>query len=304
MYLETRHLRGIRAIHREGGLAKAAETLNLTQSALSHQMKALEEMVGLPLFVRRSKPLKLSAAGQRLLGLAGQILPAIEALESEFEGRRTGRSGRLFIAIECHACFEWLIPVLEEFRRRWPDVDVDIRPGLSFDALPALEREEVDLVISSDPEDIPGVSFEPLFQYQPVFVSAASHPLTAKRFIEAKDLADQSLITYPVERGRLDAFSQLLDPAGIVPKDQRQIELTAVILLLVASGKGVAVIPDWVVSDEGSRHRFTIRHLREEGGIFRTLFAAAREVELDRPYLQDFIQIAGAHGRQRRLIET
>ncbi|MEM8841047.1 MAG: LysR family transcriptional regulator, partial [Pseudomonadota bacterium] len=102
MYLETRHLRGIRAIHDAGGLAKAAEQLNLTQSALSHQMKALEEQVGLSLFVRRSKPLKLSPAGQKLLTLAGQILPAIEAMEREFQGRVDGRSGRLFIAIECH----------------------------------------------------------------------------------------------------------------------------------------------------------------------------------------------------------
>ncbi|MEM9371568.1 MAG: LysR family transcriptional regulator [Pseudomonadota bacterium] len=303
MYLETRHLRGIRAIHEAGGLAKAAERLNLTQSALSHQMKTLEDLVGLTLFVRRSKPLKLSPAGQKLLNLAGQILPAIEAMESEFEGRRAGRTGRLFIAIECHACFEWLIPVLEQFRKRWPDVDVDIRPGLSFDALPALEREEVDLVISSDPEDIPGIEFKPLFAYQPVFVGSADHSYASKPFVEARDLADQVLITYPVERPKLDVFSQLLDPAGIEPKDQRQIELTAVILLLVASGKGIAVLPDWVVSDEGQRHRFTVRHLTSADGIFRTLYAAGRESELDQAYLSDFIAIAADHGRQRRLIE-
>lgn len=304
MYLETRHLRGIRAIHDAGGLAKAAEQLNITQSALSHQMKALEEQVGLSLFVRRSKPLKLSPAGQKLLTLAGQILPAIEAMEREFQGRVDGRTGRLFIAIECHACFEWLIPVLETFRTRWPDVDVDIRPGLSFDALPALEREEVDLVISSDPEDIPGIRFKPLFAYQPVFVGANDHPHAAKPFIEAQDLADQTLITYPVDRSKLDVFSQLLDPAGVEPKEQRPIELTAVILLLVASGKGVAVLPDWVVSDEGQRHRFTVRHLTNKDGIFRTLYAAGREVELDRPYLTDFVDIAAAHGRKRRLISA
>ncbi|MBY8975098.1 LysR family transcriptional regulator [Rhodobacteraceae bacterium NNCM2] len=302
MYLETRHLRGIRAIHEAGGLAKAAEQLNLTQSALSHQMKTLEELVGLSLFVRRSKPLKLSPAGHKLLTLAGQILPAIEALEGEFKGHVDGRTGRLFIAIECHACFEWLIPVLETFRTRWPDVDVDIRPGLSFDALPALGREEVDLVISSDPEDIPGVKFKPLFAYQPVFVAAGDHPYAAKPFIDAADLADQTLITYPVDRSKLDVFSQLLDPAGVDPREQRQIELTAVILLLVASGKGVAVLPDWVVSDEGQRHRFTVRHLTSTDGIFRTLYAAGREAELSQPYLVDFINIAGAHGRKRRLI--
>ena len=67
MHLELRHLRTIKAIHDAGGLARAAEVLNITQSALSHQVKGLEDQTGVELFVRRSKPLKLSAAGQRLL---------------------------------------------------------------------------------------------------------------------------------------------------------------------------------------------------------------------------------------------
>ena len=148
---------------------------------------------------------------------------------------RMGKSGRLHIAIECHACFEWLFPVLEEFRKAWPDVDVDIRPGLSFDALPALQKEAVDLVVSSDPEDIPGVTFLPLFDYEPVFVASAQHPLAQGTFVVAEDFRDEMLITYPVERSRLDVFSQLLIPAKVEPRAIRQVELTAVILLLVAS---------------------------------------------------------------------
>ena len=174
MHLEFRHLRTIKAIHDTGGLGRAADTLNITQSALSHQIKGLEEQAGVELFVRRSKPLKLSAAGKRLLRLAEQVLPQVSALEEEFNGLRAGKTGRLHIAIECHACFEWLFPVLEAFRHNWGDVDVDIRPGLSFEALPALVREEVDLVVSSDPEEIPGVIFIPLFDYEPVFLAAAN----------------------------------------------------------------------------------------------------------------------------------
>ena len=120
MHIEFRHLRTVKAIHECGGLARAADQLNITQSALSHQIKGLEEQAGVELFVRRSKPMKLSAAGLRLLRLAQQVLPEIEALEEEFMGLRDGKSGRLHIAIECHACFEWLFPVLETFRKNWP----------------------------------------------------------------------------------------------------------------------------------------------------------------------------------------
>ena len=86
MHIEFRHLRTIKAIHDTGGLARAADQLNITQSALSHQIKGIEEQAGVELFVRRSKPLKLSAAGMRLLKAAESILPQVAALEAEFDG--------------------------------------------------------------------------------------------------------------------------------------------------------------------------------------------------------------------------
>lgn len=291
MHIEFRHLKTIKAIHDTGGLARAADQLNMTQSALSHQIKGIEDQAGVELFVRRSKPLKLSAAGLKLLAAAEEILPRVAALEAEFEGLVQGKAGRMHIAIECHACFEWLLPVLEAFRKAWPDVDVDIRPGLAFDALPALRREEVDLVVSSDPEDIAGTDFTPLFDYEPVFVASSAHPLAQKEVIEAEDFRGQVLITYPVERARLDVFSQLLTPAKVEPGAVRQVELTAVILLLVASNRGVAVLPDWVVRQVRYNSDYVTRRLTK-GGITRRLYAATRAEDSARPYVAHLIRLA------------
>lgn len=297
MHIEFRHLRTIKAIHDAGGLARAAELLHITQSALSHQVKGLEDQAGVELFVRRSKPMKLSAAGMRLLRLAEQILPQIEALQEEFSNLRDGKTGRMHIAIECHACFEWLFPVLEAFRKSWPDVDVDIRPGLAFDALPALQKEEVDLVVSSDPEEIPGVEFVELFDYAPVFVAASTHPLAAKPYIDAADFRGETLITYPVERSRLDIFSQLLIPAKVEPASIRQVELTAVILLLVASNRGVAVLPDWVVREVKYSSDYVTRPLTAEG-ITRRLYAAVRSEDLEKPFVQKLVSLARTEARK------
>ncbi len=297
MHIEFRHLRTIKAIHECGGLARAADQLNITQSALSHQIKGLEDQAGVELFLRRSKPMKLSAAGLRLLRLAEQILPQVEATQQEFSSLRDGRTGRMHIAIECHACFEWLFPVLESFRKSWGDVDVDIRPGLAFDALPALQKEEVDLVVSSDPEDLPGVEFIELFDYDAVFVAASAHPLAQKEFIEAEDFRGQTLITYPVERTRLDIFSQLLIPARVEPAAIRQVELTAVILLLVASNRGVSVLPDWVVREVKYNSDYVTRPLTKDG-ITRRLYAAVRTEDLEKPYVQELIELAGTEARK------
>ena len=291
MHIEFRHLRTIRAIHQAGGLARAADLLNITQSALSHQVKGLEDQVGVELFVRRSKPLKLSAAGQRLLTLAERILPEIETLEEDFRNLKSGKTGRLHIAIECHACFEWLFPVLEEFRKAWPDVDVDIRPGLAFDAMPALLREEVDLVVSSDPEDLSGVDFTPLFDYEPVFVASSQHPLAQKDFVVAEDFRDQLLITYPVDRARLDVFTELLTPAKVEPLAVRQVELTSVILLLVASNRGVAVLPDWVVREVKYHSDYVTRKVTETG-LSKRLYAATRAEETTKPFMSNLLRLA------------
>ncbi|MGY6705119.1 LysR family transcriptional regulator [Roseinatronobacter sp.] len=291
MHIEFRHLRTIKAIHDAGGLARAADLLNMTQSALSHQVKGLEDQAGVELFVRRSKPLKLSAAGMKMLRAAEDILPRVAALEEEFTGLLKGRSGRLHIAIECHACFDWLFPVLEKFRKAWGDIDVDIRPGLAFDALPALKREDVDLVISSDPEDLPGITFLPLFDYEPVFVASATHRLATQDYVTAQDFRDETLITYPVDRGRLDVFTQLLTPAKVEPRAIRQVELTAVILLLVASGRGVSVLPDWVLRDVRYHSDYVTKPITETG-LTRRLYAAVRAEDAAKPFMAHVLRLA------------
>lgn len=291
MHLELRHLRTIRAIHDHGGLARAAEMLNITQSALSHQVRALEDQAGTALFLRQQKPMRLSPAGMRLLTLARQVLPMVEAAEAEMRGVTQGRVGRMHIAMECHACFNWLLPALDLFRHSWPDVDIDVRAGLAFTALPALIRGDADMVISSDPEDLPGIIFEPLFDYHPLLAVPAARPLARREFAEPVDLASETLITYPMDRARLDVFSHFLDPAGVQPKTVREIELTDVILLLVASGRGVAVLPDWVLAREAANP--DIRTLRlGPAGVTRRLYAAIRDEDAALPFMQDMLRLA------------
>ena len=291
MHIEFRHLRTIRAIHQAGGLARAADILNMTQSALSHQVKGLEDQAGIELFVRRSKPLKLSVAGHRLLRLAEKILPEIDALSDEFRALQMGKTGRLHIAMECHACFDWLFLVLEPFRRAWPEVDVDIRAGLAFDAFPALLREEIDLVITSDPSNMLGVVFNPLFDYHPMFVAASNNPLAQKTFITAENFRDQLLITYPVARDKLDVFTEVLNPAKIEPRATRQVELTAMILMLVAANRGVSVLPDWVLRDVRSNADFVTLPLGPHP-VVKRLYAATRAEDATKPYMAQFLRLS------------
>ena len=131
-----------------------------------------------------------------------------------------------------------------------------------------------------------------LFDYKSDFVASAKHPLSKKKWIEASDFEKETLITYPVERSRLDIFSQLLIPNRVEPAHIRQAELTSIILLLVASDRGVTVLPDWVVSEFKNNSDYAVKSL-SKNGIRRGLFAATRTDCLEKPFMRNLIDLAG-----------
>ncbi|HXH04271.1 MAG TPA: LysR family transcriptional regulator [Candidatus Competibacteraceae bacterium] len=291
MFLELRHLRTLAMLRDTGSIAAAAERLHLTQSALSHQTKALEDYYGLPLFIRKSRPIRFTPAGQRLLALADQVLPALAATERDLGRLAGGRAGRLHIAMECHSCFDWLMPTLDTFREHWPEVELDILMGYSFAGLQTLTRGEADLMVTSDPVDDPAIHYEPLFRYQGMLALAKHHPLTARDWIEPEDLRDQTLIVYPVGREKLDVFKYFLDPAGVEPARLRPTELTVMIMQLVASGRGVAALPNWVLGEYLARDYVAARPLGQES-FWCTLYAAIRAEDATLPFMQDFMVTA------------
>jgi LysR family transcriptional regulator for metE and metH len=152
----------------------------------------------------------------------------------------------------------------------------------------------VDLVITSDPQIIKGIEYIPLFSYEMHIGIANNHALAEKTFLQPQDLADQTLITYPVDRNRLDVFNQFLIPAGVEPFAVRTSELTLMMVQLVASGRGVCALPNWVLAEYVDKQLISVRSAGVKG-IWPTLYAAIREDQLTTAYVQDFITLARAH---------
>lgn len=291
MFLELRHLQTLMALRDCDGVAGAAERLHLTQSALSHQLKALEERCGGELFVRKSRPTVFTALGRHLLALAERVLPEVERAERECGRIASGQAGRLFLAIDCHSCIDWIMPSLDAYREAWPQIELDLSLAHSFDPVPALLAGAVDVVVTSDREQQAKVVYVPLFCYEAVLIVANQHPLAAHKYIAPEDLRGETLITYPVHEKRLDVFRAFLDPARIRPAARRTAELTSVIVQLVANGRGVAVLPNWAVSKYLERGQVSARRLGRTG-MWATLYAGLRREEARLPYLQAFIATA------------
>jgi LysR family transcriptional regulator for metE and metH len=286
-----RHLETLEAIREAGSLVEAAERLHVTQSALSHQLRDLEDRLGVSLLNRRTRPARFTVAGQRLLALADQVLPLMRQGLRDIRSLAGGQSGRLHLAIECHACFQWLMPTLDQFREQWPQVELDLSAAFAFAPQPALLRGELDMVISSDPIEHDGLLWLPLFSYELVLAVARDSPLAARPYLTPQALATQTLITYPVERERLDIFTAFLGPAGVEPGQIRKTELTPMMIQLVAAGRGVAALPNWAIS-EYLEHDLIGSVSLGVSGVWRTLYAGIRQEEAEVPFLLEFIQSA------------
>lgn len=288
--IDLRHLRALHAIARHGGLTAAAKTLHCTQSALSHLISDLERQQRLLLVRRDCRPLQLTIAGRRLVAAAAGILPLLDTLDEDLERLRRGTSGRLLLSLECHSCFDWLVPTLDVYRAKHPQVELDLRVGASFDPLPALADGLVDLVITSERAESSGIHADPLFRYQIVAVLPSSHALAAKERIQPKDFADQTVVTYPVDESRLDVFSRFLRPAGVMPRQRRTAELTAMIVQVVAGGHAIAALPQWAVNQAAGRGTVVTRPLGR--GLWSDLFALRRTEQVGTSYIDAFVAVA------------
>jgi LysR family transcriptional regulator for metE and metH len=289
--VELRHLRTLVALRDTGSLVEAAERVFLTQSALSHQLKDLENRLGCELFMRKTRPVRFSHAGRRLLKLADEVLPLVHRCEADLTRISGGESGRIFMAIECHSCFEWLLPAINQYREAWPDVELDVASGFHFAPLPALARGDLDLVVTADPVRDVELEYVPLFSYEAQLAVPKDHALAAREWVEPADLIDEILISYPVDRERLDIFKNFLEPAGVEPKRVRHAELTTMMIQLVASGRGLACLPNWALHEYRERDFVAVLSLGEEG-VWPTLYAAVRPDQADAAFIRGFVDIA------------
>ena len=289
--LERIHLAVVQQVEQQGSLTAAADVLHVTQSALSHSMKKLEQQLGTAIWLREGRSLRLTQAGQYLLAVANRVLPQLDLAEQRLRQFAQGERGTLRIGMECHPCYQWLLKVVSPYLAAWPDVDVDVKQKFQFGGIGALFGYEIDLLVTPDPLFKPGLHFEPVIDYEQVLLVAARRPLAQQAFIKPAQLADETLITYPVSIERLDIYTQFLMPAAVTPRRHKVIETTDIMVQMVASGRGVAALPRWLAEEYAKKSDVAAVRLGPKG-IAKQIFLGAREADLDIDYLKAFIAMA------------
>ena len=248
--LDSRQLRAFCVLARTGSFTQTARELHLTQSGISHSMKALERDIGCRLLDRLGKTVALTQAGEQLLHHATKILQEMEgARESLAHLGKWGR-GRLRLGASTTACQYIVPPVLREFKERFPDHTITIEPGDTPELVALLLRHRIDLALSLEPEKEPQLDFHPLFSDELHFIVGALHPWAQARRVERSEIPRQNYILY----GKHSVTFRLVEDYF----RREQMVLNTVIELgsmeatkeLVKIGLGVSILAPWIARKE------------------------------------------------------
>ncbi len=288
--IEHSHLKIIQALHANGTLTGAANALCLSQPALSHQIGYLEKKLGVALWERDGRSLRLTQAGKLLLEAANQVLPVLAQAEQTLQAYGDGRQGILRIGVECYPCFEWLTGMIGQYMRQMPGIDVDIVQKFQFSGLEGLLNHHIDVLITPDLVRKDGIEYEILAEYQLVLLAAPDHPLADLPQITPELLSKETLLTFPVPLERLDILTHFLTPAHLEPEKLKQIESLEIMLQMTVLNRGVCVLPEWLADIKNKD--LNLKKIRiGDQGLYQKLYLAMREVDKEVTYIRQFIEV-------------
>jgi LysR family transcriptional regulator, regulator for metE and metH len=298
-FLESPHLRVVAEVARAESVTRAADRLNVTQSAVSHQLRDLEDKLGTPLFVRSGRRMLPTAAGRVIASAADEVLSAIGRVEAQVEQLARHASGELRVCTHCYTGYSWLPSLVAELRRRYPGFALQIAPEYTLDPVAALLDAKLDLAITNDAVDDRRLRHRELFDDEHVAVVPASHPWTARPFVTPEEIAGESLYLYSRSIENSFIMRNVLRPLGLVAAHATYLQLPEGILEMVKAGMGATVLPRWSIASALAPG--DIRAVRiTRNGVFRKWYAVTLADVAPTPFMEAFVALLMEQGPASR----
>ncbi|MEQ9442555.1 MAG: LysR family transcriptional regulator [Cyclobacteriaceae bacterium] len=245
--IEIRHLKLLCTVAEVGSLKNAAEKLFLSQSALSHQLRELEQYLQTPIFYRLNKQLVFTPAGKVLLDASKEILSKLKSTEANIQQIMDGTKGTLRIMVECYTAYHWLPMLMKEFGQEFPKVDFTIVFDGNQNPVEQLIKGELDIAILSEYElGNPLVKAEKIFDDQLKVVLPAQHRLASKPYLEAEDFEDMHLLIHSLPLETVTLASKVLIPEKINLRKVTEVPITDAAVEMVKSHIGITTMPQWI----------------------------------------------------------
>ena len=248
--LDTRQLRAFVTLARRGSFTQAARELHLSQSAVSHSMKALETDLGCRLFDRMSKKVLLTQAGEQLLQHADKILLEMSAARESLQQLSKWGHGRLRLGASTTACQYILPEVLNELKKSFPQAMIRVEPGDTREAMELLRSNQIDLALALEPKRDDDFDFLPLFTDEMVFVMAPTHPWARAGQVVREEIPKQNYVLYNKHSFTFELVADYFRAEDMVLNMVMEFGSMEAIKELVKLGLGVSILAPWIARKE------------------------------------------------------
>ncbi|WP_221269450.1 LysR family transcriptional regulator [Mucilaginibacter sp. X5P1] len=279
----------IKTIADEKGITRSLDKLFLTQSAVSHQLRDIEERMGVKLFYRTKKQWILTEEGKILYDTATKVLSELDLANEKINDLRIGHSGEIRISTECYTSYHWLPAFMVKMKLLYPRLDVKIVMEATHKPLQKLLDNELDVGITSDPWDDKSIKYIELFKDEVMAVVPTGHRLTEKKYLTADDITNEVLIIHSYPLDTVTVYQHFLKPLQKQPGNIIAIPLTEVALEMVKAGMGIMTIPQWALKPFTASSALTLVRIGPKG-LIRTHYAAIRHEDARKKYITDFIE--------------
>lgn len=286
--IELKHYKLIKTIAEEGSIANSSEKLFLTQSALSHQLRELEERLGFKIFLRSRNNWQLTASGEELYQLANQLLDTIDEGFNKIQLINRGSAGQIKIATECYSFYQGLPSFIGKMSVLYPEIEVEIIIEATHQPIPKLVARDIDMALATYSSDSKEIAQVKLFEDEVVCILHKEHPLASEACIQPAHFKDVHLLIHSFPLETVAVYTHFLEPQGIIPKKITAIPFLSVVFEMISFNMGMICLPQNILKSFNISDKVVVRRLGTEG-LIRQNYLLYRREDQHKQYIRDFI---------------
>lgn len=286
--MEIKYFRLIKTIEEEGSIANSADKLFLTQSALSHQLRDLEERLGFKVFHRKRNKWQLTEEGLELYRLGKSILDSIEKGFQNIEQLRTGSAGTVKVGTECYSFYQGLSSFIQKMGLLYPEIHVELILEATHQPISKILSNEIDIAIVTQKPIHEDLSSIEVYEDEIFAIVHKENLLSQTDFLKASDFLNTPLIIHSFPLETVSVYEQFLKPAKVTPLKIFAIPLTEVALEMVNANMGIMCLPKWALKSFKLPEDLIFKQIGRYG-MKRTHYLVFRKSDTNKKYITDFI---------------
>ncbi|MCE7992481.1 MAG: LysR family transcriptional regulator [Roseivirga sp.] len=286
--MELKYFRLIKTIAEEGNIANSSERLFLTQSALSHQLRDLEERLGFKVFHRTRNKWNLTEEGEELHKLANTLLKSIEEGFQTIQQIKEGSKGTIRLSAECHSFFHGLPAFVQKMAVLYPEIQIDLSLGATHQTISQILSDELDIAIVTTEPATEVLTSMKVFKDEIFVLMHKEHFLHELDYIDASHFSDAHLIinSFPMEN--VSVYEHFLKPNRITPRKISAIPFTEVSLQMVKANMGLMCLPKWTLNSFKLPEDLIFKRIGKYG-LKRTHYLVVKEENRNKKHFEAFI---------------